>query len=106
MGWGERALLTGLGQRCGVGKRAGLTDQHLKIVVKHQRLGASGDRAFVAGDDSPARADLDKGRAQAHVHGPPGKPRRYRVVTLPHADPGLVIDACGQHPSGIERLCW
>jgi hypothetical protein len=29
-------------------------------VVKHQRLGASGDRAFMAGDDRPARADLDK----------------------------------------------
>jgi hypothetical protein len=52
------------------------------------------------------RADLNKGRAQAHVHCPPGKPRRQRVVTLPHPDPGLVVDPGGQHPSGIERLCW
>ncbi|WP_223167907.1 hypothetical protein [Nonomuraea sp. SYSU D8015] len=62
--WGELPGLPGLVQRRRAGRRAGLADQDLQIVIQIQATGVLGDQSLVPGDELPVSEHQQLARVQ------------------------------------------
>jgi hypothetical protein len=75
-------------------------------VVQGEDFDVPPERPLVDRDPFGSVEDLDGSGRQPHAQPAGDVPGRYRVVALPHADPGAFVDTGRKQPCRIKRLSW